>query len=263
MNRETPCRWPEFKPGTSRCSDPGLLHNHFDFFSLFFPCCRLIHPYRLVNNLRSDIIGYKFRTSGRTVWRGFSLCPIIPYRSGFAKLSRQLDQASGRFRSRHRFADLIQEQSKSRGSMHSRCSALPFSLSLILPIRRTLNLRRIALRALPAGPCVALRAPRVSLQLRVSSCRSCMPCRCHAHVFTAQLIAICGLAQPSKSFSRNMVVTACNNSGVAPLTLLVLRLDQSSLGSSTPCCVIASQPVLSCLTVFRRLLCPINHHLVD
>ncbi len=59
------------------------------------------------------------------------------------------------------------------------------------------------------------------------------------HVFTAQLaFSLCGLMATSKS-SRNMV-TACNNSRICPLLLLVLRLDKSFLAHSTPYCVIAS-----------------------
>ncbi len=56
------------------------------------------------------------------------------------------------------------------------------------------------------------------------------------------------------------MVTACNNSRVVRLALLVLRLDKASLGSCM--CVIASSPS-SVMTVFRRLLlCPINHILL-
>ncbi len=62
-----------FKPGTSRCSDPT---HHFDFFSfalMFNSSIRL-------SNLQSDMVRYKLEHSGRTRWRGFSLCPTISFR---------------------------------------------------------------------------------------------------------------------------------------------------------------------------------------
>ncbi len=68
--------------GTSRW-DPRLLHNHFDLFSLFF-LFAANHPYRLSNNLRSDILRYVRTFRSNLLARAFLLCPIIPYRSGFA-----------------------------------------------------------------------------------------------------------------------------------------------------------------------------------
>ncbi len=64
--------------------------------------------------------------------------------------------------------------------MHSRCST-PFSLSLILPgRRRTLkSLERIALRALPAGVCYALRCESTTaghLVLMSLACLAKMSC---------------------------------------------------------------------------------------
>ncbi len=88
-----------------RCSRPkGCYTTILTFFLYFSLVCRLIHPYRLSNNLRSDIIEiYKFQNiQVEPRWRGFSLCPHYTISFGFAKLSRQqrLDRGpSGRFRS--------------------------------------------------------------------------------------------------------------------------------------------------------------------
>ncbi len=149
--------------------------------------------------------------------------------------------------------------------MHSRCSALPFSLSLIFAVadEDAKPLRR-ALRALPAGVCVALRPTPLSLQLRailvwVLACLA----RCHARLLAQLALSLCGLlgfVQSSSPTWSPLAITL----GFVPLLLLVLRLDKASLGSSTPYCVIASNTSSSCLTVFRRLLlCPVSHHLVD
>ncbi len=67
--------------------DPRLLHNHFDFFSLFFSLvCRLIHPYRLSDDTS---VWYNWdislEHSGRTRWRGFSLCPHYTVSFGFCQ----------------------------------------------------------------------------------------------------------------------------------------------------------------------------------
>ncbi len=99
-----------------------------------------------------------------------SLCPHYTIsRSGFAKLS-QADRGPGRFPFRS-VCRPYQRQSKSKAKC-TRGARRFFSLSLILPgRRRTLNLRRITLRALPAGVCVALRALTVSLQLQAISLR--------------------------------------------------------------------------------------------
>ncbi len=57
------------------------------------------------------------------------------------------------------------------------------------------------------------------------------------------------------------MVTACNNSSCP--VLLVLSTRQSYSWLLNPVLRHCVQYVLSCLTVFRRLLlCPINHHLV-
>ncbi len=119
----------------------------------------------------------------------FFYVPIIPYRSGFAKLSRQLDRgASGRFPFR-RFADLIKDNQKQRLNTLAVLGLAFFFTSLITPgRRRTLNLRRIVpCGRCPREYCVALRALRCeSTTAEPSSCRSCMPCKM-SYVFTARL----------------------------------------------------------------------------
>ncbi len=99
--------------------------------------------------------------------------------------------------------------------MHSRCSALPFSLFDFASRRRTLSLQ--TLRACPPGVCVALRAS-LSLQLAGHPRGSCMPCKI-MHVFTAQLaFGLCGLLKRAASIVLCNMVTACNNFlGFVPL----------------------------------------------
>ncbi len=130
------------------------------FFLYFSLVCRLIHPYRLSNNLQVDIIGYKFRTfKVEPVGAGFSLCPHYTISFGFlpscpSNLTAGLWTVPFR-----RFADLIKGNQKARLNALA-VLGLAFSLSLFASRRRTPNAARThCLAALPAGWCVALRAP--------------------------------------------------------------------------------------------------------
>ncbi len=126
-----PCRC-EFKPGDSRCSGPQVVTQPFTTFSLFFSLCLivLIHPVPLVKpNLRSDIIEIlSLEHSGRTrVGAGCFMSPLYRLVRVLPKLSRQLDRSS-------EVVPFIGLPTLGAiKSVHSRCSALPFSLSLILP----------------------------------------------------------------------------------------------------------------------------------
>ncbi len=120
---------------------------------------------------------------------GFSLCPIIPYRSGFCQLSRQLDRGP-LDSSVPSVCRPYQRQIKSRLNALAVLKPCLF-LSLILPGRRwTLNLQTFALPL----PGVARRGVRrlpprsaVIYNAGPSSCRSCMPCKMSCYVFTLQL----------------------------------------------------------------------------
>ncbi len=141
--------------------------------------------------------------------------------------------------------------------MHSRCSALPFSLSLIFLVAMTAKHRHCPLRALPAG-CASRYALRRGLRLRAHP-RVGLACLARCLYYFA--FSLCG-PWLLKSSSRNMV-TACNNSRLSRCSCSSSDSTKLLLAPSTPYCVIASSYVLN-PTVFRRLLlCPINHHLVD
>ncbi len=182
--------------------------------------------------------------SGRTHrWRGFSLCPHhTPYRSGFAAAANDRGPLDSSVPSV--LPTLSKKTIKKQAKMHSRCSALPFSLSLILPgHRRTLNLRR--------AHCLAGVARRVcdrATRSAVSLHESCGPSSCQVlHALQdvmrlpAQLLSLCGL--------RLSLIDLCNM--VIPLAItlgfvrarLILRLDHSWLLNPVRCCV---QYVLSC-----------------
>ncbi len=142
--------------------------------------------------------------------------------------------------------------------MHSRCSALPLFFVFVSQIAADAKPQAcIALRALPAGVCVA----------RYARCESTTPGHprgvLHAlnvmHVFwlSSPLVPAVSLAS-SKSSSATWSPLAITPRFV-PLLLLVLRLDKKlSLGSSTPYCVIAlSRPQL--LDGLQALLlCPVS-----
>ncbi len=140
--------------------------------------------------------------------------------------------------------------------MHPR-ARLAFLLSLILPgRRRTLNSRRIALRALPSA-CVSY-AP-VSLQLRAISCRSCMPWQDVMHVHgSASPLIFCGLLWPLSTVPRNMV-TACNNS------LLSCCSCSSQTRQSFSCVLNPRLRHYTCPQLLDGLqaLLPPTNHLVD
>ncbi len=97
---------------------PRDLLQPFWLFLYFFPCLslRLIHPYRLSNNLRSDIVRYKFKFpfESEPVGAGFFISPLYTISfCRFCQAVRQLDQTSGRFRFR-RLPTLVR-QIKSKG----------------------------------------------------------------------------------------------------------------------------------------------------
>ncbi len=115
--------------------------------------------------------------------------------------------------------------------MHSRCSVLPFLLSLILPGRR----RTKPPDALPCGRCPVCVAPRAPLWVYncgPSSCRSCMPCKMSRIVFTASARLPCGsLLRPSRPSQYGYRL---HNS----------RLSCCSCCPQTPTKLLGSQPVL-------------------
>ncbi len=153
-------------PGTSRL-DPRLLRNHFDFFSLLLLVCRLIHPYRLPNNLR---LRYKFRIFRSNLLAGFSLCPHYTISFGFQAVLKKLDCISIALLCR--FARLRQSCS---AKCNSRCFGLAFLfVFLILPGLPT--------DAKPPDDtwrwCVSTRSQSTTRPSR----RSCMPFRSGARV---------------------------------------------------------------------------------
>ncbi len=95
--------------------------------------------------------------------------------------------------------------------MHSRCSALPFSLSLILPPAGAKPPDALPCRRCPQG-CASRYALRCGLHnCGPSSCRSCMPCKmsCTTSRLSSPLVsAVLGFVQVVLC---NMI-TACNNS---------------------------------------------------
>ncbi len=146
---------------------------------------------------------------------------------------------------------------------------LAFLLSLILPgRRRTLNLPD----ALPAGVARGKVRPLPQGESTTVGHLVGLAClaRCQVHVFTAQLaFSLCSLLGfVQVVLSRNMVVTACNNSRLSQLGFARPQTRQSFLFLASLNPVLRSQQcpirvLFSCLTARRLLLCPINHHLVD
>ncbi len=96
---------------------------------------------------------------GRTRWRGFLYVPIIPYRSGFAKLSLQLDR--GLWTVPFRQFDLIKKTIKGRLNALA-VLGLAFFFVAILP-ERTLRLRRIAAASVARRGVRRATLPAVSL----------------------------------------------------------------------------------------------------
>ncbi len=169
-----------------RQPDPRLLHNHFDFFSSFFSlACRLIHPYRLSNNLRSDIIRYgKFRTfRSNLLARVFLYVPIIPYRS--LRQAVPPARSVGSDGSVPSVCRPYQRQSKQHKCTRGARPCL-FLLSLILPGRRRIKPPTHCLAGVARRCGTAPRAPAVEFTTAGHPRRS-YALQDVMHVFTAQL----------------------------------------------------------------------------
>ncbi len=114
--------------------------------------------------------------------------PIIPYRSGFAKLSRQLDRLGPLDGSVPSVLPTLSRTIKSKAKYTRDCSAFAFFFVFMiftLGRRRTLGLGTHLRRALPLqGVCVALRAPLCESERGPSS--PGLACLADVmHVFTA------------------------------------------------------------------------------
>ncbi len=211
------------KPGTSRCSDPRFTPTICLFY---FP---LFVVYSSVTACQITSVWYNWDISFRTLrvrtrWFFFYV-PIIPYRSGFAKLSHQRPRASGPVRSS--VADMYQDN-QARLMPLAVLDAFFFVFDFMSP---TDAKPPDALRygRCPQGVRIALRAPAESTTAgHPLTCR-CMPCKMSC-IFTAQLaFGLCGLLGfVSRPHQRDyhFVTLGC------PLLLLVLRNSTASLGSS-------------------------------
>ncbi len=124
--------------------------------------------------------------------------------------------------------------------------------------RRTLNLEdALPLRALPAGVCVTY-----ALHCEVYNCGpslvwSCMLQRCHARLrLSSPLVSAVSWLRPRPILSQHGHRLRNSRLSVA---LARPRTRQASLGSSTPYCVIASQPASQLLDDIQALLlCPVS-----
>ncbi len=122
--------------------------------------------------------------------------------------------------------------------MHSRCSALPFFVFDFA--RSPTDGLQTRFAGVAHRECASRYASALIYNCGPSSCRSCMPCHHYASSRLSSPLISTGLLGFVKSSSRNMV-TACNNSRICPLLLLVLQTRQKLLlAPPTPYCVIAS-----------------------
>ncbi len=179
QNRETSCRCRCLNRGPHVVGPQVVTHTTIlTFFSLYFSSlvCRLIHPYRLSNNLRSDIRDISLNIQVEPVGAGFSLCPhYAPYRWVY-KLSRCLTAGpSGRFRS----VGFVPTLSKTIVlAVHFAVLGLAFFLFCLDFASRRRQLRTYCFRRC-LQVCRATRSAAVSLQLYTFVGLACLA-RCHA-----------------------------------------------------------------------------------
>ena len=146
--------------------------------------------------------------------RVFLYAPIISYRSDFANLFQAVSVSltPGLWTFPPSVCRPYQRQSKSKAKCTRGARPCLFLLSLIFrSADGRYTSRRIALRALPAGVCVALRAPLKGYRCKPSSCRSCKPCKmsCTSSRVSSSVSA---LSLASSMLSSVSIVIAVNKS---------------------------------------------------